>query len=94
MVASRMPSQRSGSPEPEAAGVDDLPVLFSYPPLRGWTLRSLMFPTFVRCAACDRVHDSVLVACHTASGEILCTACYGVSSGRVPRPMAVTVPAD
>jgi hypothetical protein len=89
-----MPSQRSCAPEPEAVGVDGLPVLFSYPPLHGWTLRSLMFPAFVRCAACDRAHDSVLVACRIASGEILCTACYGVSSGRAPLPLAAAVPAD
>ena len=73
-------SQRSPVPEPDGVGIDDLPVLFSYPPLHGWTLHSLLFPAVVQCAACDRSGHSVLVATHTASGEILCAACYGVSA--------------
>lgn len=35
MVISQLPSQRSPIPEPEVVGIDDLPVLFSYPPLHG-----------------------------------------------------------
>lgn len=78
MVASQVPSQRSSVPESVGIGLDDLPVLFSYPALHGWTLHSLLFPTAVRCAACDRLAHSVLVATPAASEEILCAACYGV----------------
>ena len=73
-------SQRSPVPEPDGVGIDDLPVLFSYPPLHGSTLHSLLFPVVVRCTACDRSGHSVLVATHTASGAVLCAACYGVSA--------------
>ncbi|GAA3434058.1 hypothetical protein [Kutzneria kofuensis] len=100
MVISQLPSQRSPIPEPEVVGIDDLPVLFSYPPLHGWTLHSLLSPAAVRCATCDQSSLSVLVATHTASGEILCAACYGVSAvaaaavqgGWGRPPGAVTVP--
>jgi hypothetical protein len=80
MVVSQAPSQRSPFPEPDGVGIDDLPVLFSYQALHGWTLHSLLFPAAVRCAACDHLGHSVLVATHPATGEILCTACYGVSA--------------
>ena len=53
MIVSQAPSQRPLIREPESVGIDALPVLYSYPPLHGWTLHSLMFPAVVRCAACD-----------------------------------------
>lgn len=91
MVISQVPSQRLSSPEPEVVGIDDLPVLFSYPALHGWTLHSLMFPTVLRCAACERRDDSVLVATRAESGEVLCAACYGVSTAAQPTPAEAAV---
>jgi hypothetical protein len=99
MAVSQVPSQRSPFPEPDGVGIDGLPVLFSYPPLHGWALHSLLFPVAVRCAACDRLSHRVLVATHTASGEVLCAACYGISAlaaatVRVaePRPLDTATP--
>ena len=91
MVVSQVPSRRLSTPEPEVVGIDDLPVLFSYPALHGWILHSLMFPTVVRCATCERHDDSVLVATHAASGEVLCAACYGVSTAAEPTPTKAPV---
>jgi hypothetical protein len=92
MVASQVPSQRPPIAEPEIVGIDDLPVLYSYPPVHGWTLHSLMFPTVVRCEACGGVDHSVLVASNATSGEVVCAACYGVSTAAEPAPTVAGVP--
>ncbi|EWM12101.1 hypothetical protein [Kutzneria sp. 744] len=91
MVVSQAPSQRPLIREPESVGIDALPLLYSYPPLHGWTLHSLMFPAVVRCAACEHLGNSVLVASNATSGEVVCAACYGVSTAAGPVPTVAAV---
>ena len=91
MAVSQMPLPRLSGPEPEVVGIDDLPVLYSYPAVRGWILHSLMFPTAIRCATCERRYDCVLVATDTTNGGILCAACYGVSTAAEAMPAEAAV---
>jgi hypothetical protein len=91
MVANQVPSQRPPIAEPEVVGIDDLPVLYPYPPLHSWTLRGLVFPTVVRCVACGGMDHSVLVASNATSGAVACAACCDVSTATAPAATVVGV---
>lgn len=68
-----------------AATATRLPIIGTYPTLRGLRLHSLAYPVPFRCTHCGQHRESVMVAV-TVDSDPVCPACYATSLGMPPVP--------